>query len=577
MRRFRLTARRALVFSILLLFAFVPSAPADVLDELVRDFAPLPGVVVMPADGEFLIDRDAANGIAVGDLFSVVHPGKKIVHPATGKVLGTLDRVKGTLQVTRIRSGYSHARPLDVKEEILPGDAIRRFEHLPAAFLDTTGRGRPVFDRLRAALPGLEWTYSTAADDGGKPSLPGGAVLAFVLGIDRLEVRGPDRTLRSYDLPGTPSGVPPVASTRSGKERPKEPERPGGQGIINGKTASTDFVVRGALPEGTRMADFVRDGDRLLVATTEGTRIDVFAVGDNLVPVANGNAPRSGSIYSLHWWQPQPDAPPLLAAGIAVGENRAYAPSMGQTLQGVIFALREGHLALIGGEIPYLPGSFDRDGDGVRETLLGQSFDPDTFFGDRVREIRLKGGTPAIHEPSFPIPRPFSVQGTLFADLTGDGRTEIAFVRNRTLSVYQGTKLLYESSREMGGSLSVLTYDVNPGAKDRLFATAAFEVPPVAVDLDGDGRVEVVAIASEGSGALGLGSGIRKSWLATLNYRDGRFARGTLGPELETPLQGLYPDRNGMYVVATRSPSSLTRQKGESLLLFLPFPPPRVD
>lgn len=572
-----MTARRAIVFSILLLFAFVPSAPADVLDELVRDFAPLPGVVVMPADGEFLIDRDAADGVAVGDLFSVVHPGKKIVHPVTGKVLGTLDRVKGTLQVTRIRSGYSHARPLDVKEEILPGDVVRRFELLPAAFLDTTGRGRPTFDRLRAALPGLEWTYSAAAADGGKPPLPGGAVLAFVLGSGRLEVRGPDRTLRSYELPGTPSDLPPPASTGPGKERPKEPERPAGQGRINGKAASAEFAVRGALPEGTRMADFIRDGDRLLLAVTDGTRIEVFAVGDNLVPVTAANAPRSGRIYSLHWWQPQPDLPPLLAAGIAVEENKAYAPTSGQTILGAIFSLREGRLTPIGEEIPYLPGSFDRDGDGVRETLLGQSFDRDIFFGNRVREIRLKGGSPAIDEPSFPIPRPFSVQGTLFADLAGDGRTETVSVRNRVLSVFQGTKLLYESSREMGGSLSVLTYDVNPGAKDRLFATAAFEVPPVAVDLDGDDRVEVVAIASEGSGALGLGSGIRKSWLATLDYRDGRFVRGTLGPELETPLQGLYPDRNGMYVVATRSPSSLTRQNGESLLLFLPFSPPRVD
>jgi hypothetical protein len=324
------------------------------------------------------------------------------------------------------------------------------------------------------------------------------------------------------------------------------------------------------------MADFVRDGDRLLLAATDGKRIEVFAVGDNLVPVATGDAPRSGRIYSLHWWQPRPDAPPLLAASFAVEENKAYSPSMGQTLQGALFALREGRLAPIPEEIPYLLGSFDRDGDGVRETLLGQSFDRDIFFGDRVREIRLKEGTPAIDEPSFPIPRPFSVQGTLFADLTGDGRTETVLVRNRALSVYQGAKLLYESSREMGGSLSVLTYDVNPGAKDRLFATAAFEVPPVAVDLDGDGRVEVVAIAFEGSG-LGIGSGVRKSWLATLTYRDGRFVRGTLGPELETPLQGLYPDRNGMYVVATRSPSALTRQKGESLLLFLPFSPPRVD
>ena len=92
----------------------------------------------------------------------------------------------------------------------------------------------------------------------------------------------------------------------------------------------------------------------------------------------------------------------------------------------------------------------------------------------------------------------------------------------------------------------MLTYDLNPGAKDRLFTTAAFEVPPVAVDLDGDGRVELVAIASEGSGSLGIGSGVRKSWLATLDCRDGRFVRGSLGPELETPLQGLYAGREGV-------------------------------
>ena len=142
-------------------------------------------------------------------------------------------------------------------------------------------------------------------------------------------------------------------------------------------------------------------------------------------------------------------------------------------------------------------------------------------------------------------------------------------MRNRALSVYQGTKLLYESSREMGGSLSVLTYDVNPGAKDRLFSTAAFEVSPVAVDLDGDGRVEVVAIAFEGSG-LGIGSGVRKSWLATLEFRGGRFVRGTLGPELETPLQGLYASREGVFVVTTYAPS-LFKPKRASHLLFLPF------
>lgn len=570
---------RAVILACLLLIATVPSSGAAVPEEIARDFAPLSGYVVMPADGEFLIDRGAADGIAAGDLFSVVRPGEQVVHPVTGNVLGTLDRVKGFLQVTRVRPGYSHARPLQVREKIVSGDVIRRYELIPAAFLDTTGRGKPIYDRLRTALPGLEWRIVPAHADG-KASLPEGTMLAFVLESSRLEVRGPDQILRSYEIEGGKGGgtLPPTASRESADKSPE------GRGMLSGggrgpvgKGSSADFAVRGELPAGTIMADFVRDGDRLLLAVTDGTRIDVFAVGDNLVRLGGGEPPRSGHVYSLHWWKPQPDGTPLLAATVAVDENEAYSPTASQTVIGVVFTLPEGHLTPIPKELPYLLGSFDRDGDGIPETLLGQSFDRDIFFGDRVREIRLKEGTLAIDEPSFPIPRPFSVQGTLFADLTGDARPETVFVRNRTLFVYQGTKLLYESSRQMGGSLSALTYDLNPRAKDRLFTTAAFEVPPVAVDLDGDGRVEVVAIASEGSGALGLGSGIRKSWLATLAYRDGRFVRGTLGPELETPLQGLYLDRNGVYVVATHPPSSLTRQKRESLLLFLPLPPPPRD
>lgn len=388
-----------------------------------------------------------------------------------------------------------------------------------------------------------------AAPAGGNASLPDGTLLAFVLEGSRLEVRGPDRTPRSYEIEGGTGGetLPPTASRKS-----------------------ADFTVRGELPAGTIMADFVRDGDRLLLAATDGTRIDVFAVGDNLVRMGGGEPPRSGHVYSLHWWKPQPDGIPLLAATVAVDENKAYSPTTGQTVTGVVFTLQDRQLTPIPEELPFLLGSFDRDGDGIPETLLGQSFDRDIFFGDMVREIRLKGGKLAIDEPSFPIPRPFSVQGTLFADLTGDGRPETVVVRNGALFVYQGTKLLYESSRQMGGSLSVLTYDINPGAKDRLFTTAAFEVSPVAVDLDGDGRVEVVVISSEGSGVLG--SGIRKSWLGTLDYRDGRFVRGTLGPELETPLQGLYPGRDGIYVVATPPPSSWGKSKISGQLLFFPLP-----
>jgi hypothetical protein len=215
-------------------------------------------------------------------------------------------------------------------------------------------------------------------------------------------------------------------------------------------------------------------------------------------------------------------------------------------------------------------GSFDRDGDGVRETLLGQNFDRDIFFGDRIRELRWDGKELTIGAPSVPVSLPFAVQGTMIADMNGNGRPETAFVRKRTLFIYEGKELLYESSQQMGGSISVMTYDVNPGAANRLITAETFEVPPVAVDLNGDGRMELVAIASEGTGLTGTGSGIRKSWLATLEFREGRIVRGALGPEVETPLQGLYVSRQGVFVVATPAPT-LFHPKRSSHLLFLPL------
>ena len=101
----------ALLALFLLVCTSVASA-AELLDQVRKDFKPLSGYVIMPVQGEFLIDQDGAKGVAVGDLFSVVKPGEKIVHPVTKEVLGSLDEVKALLQVTRVKSGYAYAKPL---------------------------------------------------------------------------------------------------------------------------------------------------------------------------------------------------------------------------------------------------------------------------------------------------------------------------------------------------------------------------------------------------------------------------------------------------------------------------------
>ena len=90
---------RSFCLLILMIISGAPrtSAISAVIDEISNDFRPIAGVVVMASDGEYIIDVDESKGVIIGDLFSVLTAGKKIIHPKSGKVLGTLEEVKAIL------------------------------------------------------------------------------------------------------------------------------------------------------------------------------------------------------------------------------------------------------------------------------------------------------------------------------------------------------------------------------------------------------------------------------------------------------------------------------------------------
>jgi hypothetical protein len=596
---YTLIRRRLSALALLLFLLLSVPAGAAVLDDIKKDFKPISGYVIMPIGDEFLIDLDASKGVGTGDLFSVVKPGERIIHPVTKEVLGTLDQVKGILEVTRVKSGYSYARPLPGASGIQRADVTRRYENIPTVFWDYTGQGEPFFNELKSALPSLEW-QDYAAAQASRPAAPtpppsGGAILVFVLRYDGLEVRDADfQVIHAYPPPPgiaaaaapaqaaapNPVPVPAIPSVPS----PSAPPIVAGGGPVQWESAPAGrskggyeivfpgFETIAPLPKATVMADFLRDGDRFLLATTDGHSLEIFSVDGTLNSVAKGQPSLPGQILAVHWWRPDLHGPPYLAVTSSVEVNQATTPEMSHTISGSIFVLQDGQLIPVRESLQFILGTFDRDGDGVPETLLGQNFDRDIFFGRDIRELRLVGGKIETTRSSLDLPPPFPVQGSLLADLTGDGRSEAIFVRRRVLYIYDGDKLLYESPRQMGGSLSAMTYARNPGAQDRLNFTEGFEVAPVAADLDGDGRRELLAISGEGFfvRAPGIGPGVNKSWLSVLKFRDGVFVRGKLGDDLDSPIQGLTVDSQRALLVLTQS-GSLLSKAGKSFLLSFPL------
>jgi hypothetical protein len=520
----------------------------------------------MPEGDEYIIDLDKTHEISTGDIFSVLAPGKKIVHPVTQKVLGTLEEVKGILKVTRIKKGLSFARPVGKSTNIKRGDPIRRYGNLPAIFWDYTDKGRSFFIQLQKALPDLKWQdYNNAQKS--RPKKPAVNAnswnsLTFILTAGGLEVRDPEFfVLHSYDSPDliSKTGASPPTAAAAAPVIATTPRKPdaGVKTAAPARKETTDVKALAPvyseaqtianLPSVSLITDFIKYDDQLLMASTNGAQIQIFNVAHDLKLIASGAPTYPVRILSVKWWAPGNGHRLYLAANVWSDRDK--------NVRGNLFVLDGEALRLKKQRISRILGTFDLNGDGWPETLLGQEFAGETFFGRRLNELKLIDDKIDYLTPNTVLPRHFTVLGSVFADLTGDGQLEVAYIRSRILYIYSGKKRLYKSPKQMGGSLSFLTYDIDPTFKDVQTTSVAFEVSPVATDLDGDGRPELLAVASDRSiiGSLAISSGVERSWLAIFKYKGGRFESGTLGNEIDTPLQGLTVARKRVLLVATAS------------------------
>lgn len=573
------------------------SAFAGVVEKVEEDFAPASGVVVMAAGSdEYIIDLDASAGIAVGDLLAVVEEGKQIVHPVSKKVLGTLDKTVAVLQVTQVKSGYSYARALKKEDSatIEAGTKLERFSNLSAVFRDETGAYEALYADLRRALPQLEWQESMSASI---------ADLFFTATPNGLEVRDSEGTLiRSY-APERPRAVgvqsiptnrittpqvkdvaaagprpapvqvsagsvpPPMAVSGVEPSGPVQYENTSSRSGVSA-TGSTVFNMEfprfnkvGQFKKRTVMADFEKVGDRLLLATTDGGSIEIFSVNGGLKSIATGDSTTMGQILSLSWYQPK--AGDVYLAVTVWSDKRINSDLLkleGGTLKPVIY----GHT--------YMTAGFDLDGDMRSELLLGQEFEREYFFGSRVDQLTLRNGEFEASEPPVLLPRSFQIYGALLRDVTGDGKAEAIYVRNRRLYIFRGTEQIYKSSSEIGGSVATVTYDVDPDAQNPMINNVSIEVAPVAADIDGDGTQEIIAPAADGNimRSVGIASAIDKSWLAVFKYQNGMVMKGSVGDKLERPLQGICVANGQAYMLATDVGSLLDGSEA-SYLLSIPL------
>ncbi|GAH00691.1 unnamed protein product, partial [marine sediment metagenome] len=216
-------------------------------------------------------------------------------------------------------------------------------------------------------------------------------------------------------------------------------------------------------------------------------------------------------------------------------------------------------------------GTFDKDTDGKPETLLAQEFDGDEIFGSRWWQGRIAGNQLSWSDPSLDFPRHFNVIGSCLGDLTGNGHPETAFIHNEKLFIYSGRTPLFKSSISVGGSDSVLVYDLDTASRQTTMSNSVvFEIKPQVRDVDGDGRNELIVVSMNrgflGKVSPGIG-GAGQSGLSVFKHKQDRFVNGTLGDQVQGHIQGLDIDSERVLIMVSRS-SSIFKHGGKSSLLF---------
>jgi hypothetical protein len=546
------------------------------MDKISQDFSSISGYLVEQAGEEYIIDLDASNGISPGDIFSISSKDKEIVHPVSGKVIGYLGKVKTLLAVTRIDSGYSFARPLPGSKGPQRGDVILRYNKVPALFWDYTGRGRDMFTRLQSAIRQLEWVdYDPSqAIRPATPSSPAKGhanSLIFILQKDRLEVRGPDfGILHAYGTEPAPIKAiqtPPPAETHtvSALKMPElepEPVLSHGSGqTVRYEESFPQLQTLASFSRPTTMADFIPTKEGKLLAVTDGVQVTLYLATDKLKRLSTLKLDHPGQILALGWWQPDADGPLYLAV------NTYY----DQKVWGYLFERKGNRMTVFQKRIPRILGTFDKDTDGKPETLLAQEFDGDEIFGSRKWQGRIAGNKISWSDPSLDFPRFFNVIGSCLGDLTGDGHPETAFIHNGKLFIYSGRTPLLKSSISVGGSESVLVYDLASASRQTTMSNSAvFEIQPQVKDVDGDGRNELIVVSMDrgflGKVSPGLGTG-GQSGLSVFKHKQDRFVNGTLGDQVQGSIQGLDIDSERVMMVVSKS-SAIFEHGGKSSLLF---------
>ena len=531
-----------------------PSAPLVAIAEQVSALFPrVSGEVIEVQGSSVTLGIGKRDGVQPGLELALFRQGRELRHPKTGEVLGRTENAVGRVRVDQVFEAYSTGS-LTAGTQAEPGDVARISagkQRLTVIALATGVRETVVEAALSEIVDALNRTGRFqvgmgdrvgvwAAEQGIKPEeLLEGRGLAEAAQRFKLEhvlalhfsvvQKRPFVEARFMSLPSTTAlitssaFVPPSTRTvqrerfsSGGDRNPAQPKQRsllarilGGEleaGSYSSGENSIPLKEIGKFGFPVLAMDVaVSPKDHIpRVVMTDGDRIWVYRVVERVMEpewTYDNRFTRPGRIMSVQLADLDGDGV------LEVVANR-YHTDPQILLTSFILAVRDGKPVEIYRDNSQFLYAVDGDGSGVKKTLWGQAFSPETFYrkGHAVR-YALKGEK-LVDDGSVRVPAAFRATGAVMANIAGKGtgsRTLVFIDEQNRLRVALDSEETFRSSTAVGGGgylkVELLKASAGRGGRSEFYH---FEPAPVAVDLDGDGVDEIVVPMNQLDGHLAI-------------------------------------------------------------------------
>jgi hypothetical protein len=532
----RVTVLSAIFFSLSLNMVY---AQKIAVDEIVKELGTLETKVIKGPNGRYLINMGTIHNIKKGSLWTVYSTDEQVIDPATGKKLGVFPVPLAICKVTRVEKQFSEISVKCLKEScnITSGTTIERNREIKALFQDVNGSSYRLYELIRAGLPSLDWQgYQSIENSADVTPLPEGIVIVADKGSVTIWSGG--EILSIYDemsppQPAFTQSTLPAAEAK--KSVPKQETAAGPPGImIPGLSTNLKIENYRAVTSLDRIVDSIG------IMESDGTKEPYFIYLSNKTLYARAIESKKKYHYAYKGFGD--------VVNMSLGPNGLIALNIYVKHQGMesrILKFTKDEFTVLSKDIDYILEFLDMNGNGVNDSLIGQDFDVESFFGSGVFHFSMDGsGTITKHDPIY-TPTDFNLIGAIMADLDQNKIKETAYYNlGGKLVVYEANKQKWESSSPFDPTKIMLIDDIINESN----APRNVPVRPESVLFRHD-HLLYAAVPANQTGIWSIvGARSKNGGLGLLCPGNGTYAFRLLTSKFQGPVQSIFMYDNELYI-----------------------------